>query len=61
MEKILIVEDEQGIRDTLKEILEFAGYEVLIAANGKIGFDLIIGGSSRFGALRCKYARDGRL
>ncbi len=43
MEKILIVEDEQGIRDTLKEILEFAGYEVLIAANGKIGFDLIIG------------------
>ena len=42
MEKILIVEDEQGIRDTLKEILEFAGYEVLIAANGKIGFDLII-------------------
>ena len=43
MEKILIVEDEQGIRDTLKEILEFSGYKVLIAANGKIAFDLIIG------------------
>ena len=27
MEKILIVEDEQGIRDTLQEILEFAGYD----------------------------------
>jgi len=42
MEKILIVEDEQGIRDTLQEILELAGYEVLIAFNGKIGYDVIL-------------------
>ena len=34
MEKILVVEDEQGIRDTLQEILELAGYTVLIASDG---------------------------
>jgi len=42
MEKILIVEDEQGIRDTLQEILELAGYTVLIASDGKIGYDVIV-------------------
>ncbi len=42
MEKILIIEDEQNIRDTLQEILEFSGYEVLTAANGKIGYNVII-------------------
>jgi len=42
MEKILIVEDEQGIRDTLQEILELAGYAVLTAGNGKIGYDVIV-------------------
>ena len=42
MEKILIVEDEQGIRDTLQDILELAGYEVLIACDGKIGYDVIV-------------------
>jgi two-component system LytT family response regulator len=42
MEKILIVEDEQGIRETLQDILELAGYEVLTACNGKIGYDVIV-------------------
>ena len=42
MEKILIVEDEQGIRDTLQEILELAGYSVLTACDGKIGYDVIV-------------------
>ncbi|MDC0338011.1 response regulator [Flavobacteriales bacterium] len=42
MEKILVVEDEQGIRDTLQEILELAGYTVLTASDGKIGYDVIV-------------------
>ena len=42
MEKILIVEDEQGIRDTLQDILKLAGYEVLIACDGKVGYDVIV-------------------
>ncbi|MFT5821156.1 MAG: two-component system LytT family response regulator [Crocinitomix sp.] len=42
MEQLLIVEDEQGIRETLQDILELAGYEVLTAKNGREGFDTII-------------------
>jgi two-component system LytT family response regulator len=42
MEKILIVEDEQGIRETLQDILELAGYQVCTAKNGKEGYEAII-------------------
>ena len=42
MEKLLIVEDERGIRETLQDILELAGYEVITAKDGKEGFDAIL-------------------
>jgi two-component system, LytTR family, response regulator len=42
MRKILIVEDDQSIRETLQDILELAGYNVLTACNGKIGFDILV-------------------
>lgn len=31
---VLVVDDEQGMRDTVAEILEFAGYEVSTARTG---------------------------
>lgn len=37
--KILLVEDDQDIRETLVELLEGEGYEVLFAENGQIGLD----------------------
>jgi two-component system alkaline phosphatase synthesis response regulator PhoP len=37
MAKILIVEDETNIRETLRDILESQGYEVVEAKNGLIG------------------------
>ncbi|MBY0415713.1 MAG: response regulator, partial [Bdellovibrionales bacterium] len=37
--KILLVEDDQDIRETLIELLEGEGYEVLCAENGQIGLD----------------------
>jgi CRP-like cAMP-binding protein/ActR/RegA family two-component response regulator len=37
MKKILIIEDNDDIRDNLAEILELAGYEAHTAENGKIG------------------------
>ena len=37
MAKILVIDDERAIRNTLKEILEFEGYEVVLAENGKAG------------------------
>ncbi len=38
--KILIIEDNEDIRDSSVEILELAGYEVLEADNGKVGVEL---------------------
>ncbi len=38
--KILIIEDNEDIRENLAEILELAGYEALTAENGKIGVEV---------------------
>ena len=38
--KILIIEDNEDIRESSMEILELAGYVVLQAENGKIGVEL---------------------
>jgi two-component system nitrogen regulation response regulator NtrX len=37
MAKILIIDDERAIRRALREILEFEGFEVAEAENGKEG------------------------
>lgn len=37
--KVLVIEDEEGMRDILKTYLENNGYEVLVAENGKIGLE----------------------
>jgi two-component system, sensor histidine kinase and response regulator len=41
MTKILVIEDEFDIRDEVMNWLQFEGYEVVGAANGKIGLDAI--------------------
>lgn len=41
MGKILIVDDERSIRRALREILEFEGFEIDEAENGKEGFEKI--------------------
>ncbi|MGL5034668.1 MAG: response regulator, partial [Microcystaceae cyanobacterium] len=40
MEKILVVEDELGVRENLIEILEIAQYDVLSAPDGVVGLQL---------------------
>ena len=44
MAKILVIDDERAIRNTLKEILEFEGYTIDLAENGKQGFEKALGG-----------------
>ncbi|MFH1942087.1 MAG: response regulator [bacterium] len=39
MEKILVVEDDEDIRDLLTETLKKWGYEPVLAENGKVGLD----------------------
>ena len=40
MAKLLIIDDERGIRNTLREILADEGYEVDVAENGKQGLEM---------------------
>jgi len=42
MAKILIIDDEEGIRMTLQDILEFEDHEILLAADGKEGLDQLM-------------------
>ena len=37
---VLIIDDERSIRNTLKDILEFEGHEISLAADGKEGLEL---------------------
>ena len=40
MAKILVIDDQRSIRNTLKDILELEGYEVELAENGKDGIEI---------------------
>jgi len=44
-ERILIVDDDEGVRDAIKMTLEYEGYECLFARSGKEGLDRIAGES----------------
>lgn len=45
MAKILVIDDERSIRNTLKDILDFEGYTVVLAENGKQGLDVAVNGN----------------
>jgi len=45
MAKILIIDDERSIRNTLKDILEFEKHQVVLAENGKAGLDAAVSAS----------------
>ncbi|MDD3079809.1 MAG: sigma-54 dependent transcriptional regulator [Paludibacter sp.] len=45
MAKILVIDDERSIRNTLKDILEFEKHQVELAENGKLGFESVLSGS----------------
>lgn len=42
MPKILIIEDEESVRENILDLLEAEDFETIAAANGKIGLDLAI-------------------
>ncbi|MBP5504768.1 MAG: sigma-54-dependent Fis family transcriptional regulator [Bacteroidales bacterium] len=49
--KILIIDDERAIRNTLKEILEYEGHTVSVAEDGRQGYDAAMAGN--FDAIFC--------
>lgn len=44
MAKILVIDDERSIRNTLKDILEFEKHQVALAENGKAGLEVALSG-----------------
>lgn len=42
MAKLLIIDDERSIRNTMKDILEFEKYKVVLAENGREGLELAL-------------------
>lgn len=42
--KILVVEDDRDIRESMVELLEYENFEVISATNGKAGIDLLRSG-----------------
>ena len=44
-ERILIVDDDEGVREAIKMTLEYEGYECLFARSGQEGLDVIVGES----------------
>lgn len=42
MKKILLIEDNEDVRENTAEILQLAQYEVLTAENGKIGVEMVL-------------------
>jgi CheY-like chemotaxis protein len=42
MKKILLIEDNDDIRNNTKEILELSNYKVVVAENGKVGVEKAI-------------------
>lgn len=45
MVKILVIDDERSIRNTLTEILEYEGYSVDTAEEGHTGLDMLLSGN----------------
>src|SRR5437868_1061194 len=41
MAKILVIDDEQGIRNLLDTLLRMKGYDVVLAASGRKGVELV--------------------
>jgi DNA-binding response OmpR family regulator len=42
MQKILVIEDNQEVRENIAEIIQLSGYEVITAENGKLGAERAI-------------------
>ena len=41
-DRVLIIDDEEGVRSSLRMILEYEGYDCLLAANGEAGLKMSV-------------------
>ena len=57
MDKILVIDDERVIRNTLKEALEYEGYKVDLAADGAEGLEMV--SKEKYGLVICDIKMEG--
>lgn len=55
--KVLIIDDEKSIRNTLKDILEFEGHEISLAADGREGLEAAL--NKNFDVIFCDIKMPG--
>ena len=55
--RVLIIDDERSIRNTLKEILEFEGHQITLAADGAEGLEAA--SSASFDVIFCDIKMPG--
>ncbi len=58
--RILVIDDEAAIRDSLRMILEYEDYQFVGAGSGQDGVSLVAARAARPGAARHQDARHGR-
>lgn len=51
--RVLVIDDERSIRNTLKDILEFEGHEISLASDGAEGVEMVKNATSPFDAIFC--------
>jgi len=56
MAKVLVIDDEKAIRNTLKEVLEYEKHEVDIAESGIKGLELF--GENEYDVILCDIKMD---
>ena len=42
MKKILVIEDESLLKESIEEVLNYDGFDVLLAENGNIGLKMAL-------------------
>ena len=57
--RILIIDDEKSIRNTLREILEYEGNEIVLAENGEQGLSFLEKGKVQIDAVLCDIKMPG--
>ncbi len=53
MAKLLVIDDERAIRNTLKDILVYEGYDVMLAEDGKAGLEILNKNPKLFDVVLC--------
>ena len=59
MNGLLVVDDEEGVRRSLKRVLEKDGYRIVLAENGREALDIVLNDEQEIETVICDYRMPG--